>query len=260
MMSSTSRTSSSAMLADRSLMIRTRPDDSVAVPPYELTSMRSIRSGSADLAHQVRHERQRALEHGHERERCGRRSRRRSGGRAPPTGCAMASSVSRISPMSACRSADAGHERGRRCLQVAARSGSGVDDRRSGTRLHATAPSRAAGSSATWPATVPRRRGLRRRRPGVGAGRGDVRAGSSGQRPSAGSPVVGIGQRSRRDGRRRIASAPSRRPRREQRPRRPRGRSGRPVRGGVACPVVPDRSSSSASRPNLSSSARKSRA
>ena len=45
MMSSTSSTSSSAMLADRSLMIRTRPDDSVAVPPYELTSMRSIRSG-----------------------------------------------------------------------------------------------------------------------------------------------------------------------------------------------------------------------
>jgi hypothetical protein len=33
------------MLADRSLRIRTRPDDSVDVPPYEETSMRSIRSG-----------------------------------------------------------------------------------------------------------------------------------------------------------------------------------------------------------------------
>ena len=36
--------------ADRSFMIRTRPDDSVAVPPYELTSMRSIRSGSGICA------------------------------------------------------------------------------------------------------------------------------------------------------------------------------------------------------------------
>jgi hypothetical protein len=35
------------MLADRSFRIRTRPDDSVAVPPYELTSMRSIRTGSS---------------------------------------------------------------------------------------------------------------------------------------------------------------------------------------------------------------------
>ena len=34
------------MLAERSLRIRTSPDDSVAAPPYELTSMRSIRSGS----------------------------------------------------------------------------------------------------------------------------------------------------------------------------------------------------------------------
>ena len=45
MMSSTISTSSSAMLADRSFRMRTRPDDSVAVPPYELTSMRSIRTG-----------------------------------------------------------------------------------------------------------------------------------------------------------------------------------------------------------------------
>ena len=45
MMSSTIRTSSSAMLAERSLRIRTRPDDSVAEPPYELTSIRSIRTG-----------------------------------------------------------------------------------------------------------------------------------------------------------------------------------------------------------------------
>ena len=47
MMSSTIRTSSPSMLADRSLRIRTSPDDSVAVPPYELTSMRSIRTGTS---------------------------------------------------------------------------------------------------------------------------------------------------------------------------------------------------------------------
>ena len=46
MMSSTSRTSSSAMLAERSLRIRTRPDDSVDVPPYDETSIRSIRTGT----------------------------------------------------------------------------------------------------------------------------------------------------------------------------------------------------------------------
>ena len=34
-----------AMLAERSLRIRTSPDDSVEAPPYELTSMRSIRTG-----------------------------------------------------------------------------------------------------------------------------------------------------------------------------------------------------------------------
>ena len=46
MMSSTIRTSSPSMLADRSLRIRTRPDDSVEVPPYDETSMRSIRTGT----------------------------------------------------------------------------------------------------------------------------------------------------------------------------------------------------------------------
>jgi hypothetical protein len=44
-MSSTIRTSSPAMVAERSLRIRTSPDDSVELPPYELTSIRSIRSG-----------------------------------------------------------------------------------------------------------------------------------------------------------------------------------------------------------------------
>ena len=63
MMSSTMRTSSPSMMAERSLRIRTRPDDSVALPPYELTSIRSIRRGSVDGAHEVGHERQRALEH-----------------------------------------------------------------------------------------------------------------------------------------------------------------------------------------------------
>ena len=33
------------MLAERSLRIRTSPDDSVDDPPYELTSIRSIRTG-----------------------------------------------------------------------------------------------------------------------------------------------------------------------------------------------------------------------
>ena len=45
MMSSTMRTSSPSMLADRSLRMRTSPDDSVVLPPYELTSIRSMRSG-----------------------------------------------------------------------------------------------------------------------------------------------------------------------------------------------------------------------
>ena len=45
MMSSTMRTSSPSMRADRSLRMRTSPDDSVALPPYELTSMRSMRRG-----------------------------------------------------------------------------------------------------------------------------------------------------------------------------------------------------------------------
>ena len=45
MMSSTIRTSSPSIVADRSLRIRTRPDDSVDVPPYEQTSIRSIRTG-----------------------------------------------------------------------------------------------------------------------------------------------------------------------------------------------------------------------
>jgi hypothetical protein len=46
MMSSTMRTSSPSIDADRSLRIRTRPEDSVAVPPYDDTSMRSIRTGT----------------------------------------------------------------------------------------------------------------------------------------------------------------------------------------------------------------------
>jgi hypothetical protein len=47
MMSSQIRTSSPSMLVERSLRIRTRPEDSVVAPPYELTSMRSIRSGTS---------------------------------------------------------------------------------------------------------------------------------------------------------------------------------------------------------------------
>ena len=46
MMSSTIRTSSPSIVAERSLRIRTRPEDSVALPPYELTSIRSIRTGT----------------------------------------------------------------------------------------------------------------------------------------------------------------------------------------------------------------------
>src|SRR5207247_1076962 len=46
MMSSTMRTSSPSIVADRSFRIRTSPDDSVVVPPYELTSIRSIRTGT----------------------------------------------------------------------------------------------------------------------------------------------------------------------------------------------------------------------
>ena len=45
MMSSTMSTSRPSMLDERSLRIRTRPDDSVAVPPYDETSIRSIWTG-----------------------------------------------------------------------------------------------------------------------------------------------------------------------------------------------------------------------
>ena len=45
MMSSTMSTSRPSIDDERSLRMRTRPDDSVAAPPYELTSMRSIVTG-----------------------------------------------------------------------------------------------------------------------------------------------------------------------------------------------------------------------
>ena len=260
MMSSTSRTSSSAMLADRSLMIRTSPDDSVAVAAVGADLHEVDPQRQRDLAHEVGHERQRALEHATRASGCGRRSPRRCGGRARRPWRRSAASVSRTSPMSACRSSGAGHGWGRRCLR-AGRARYAVDHRASGGSRAGTGcgdqagrgPGSCAGARPRRPRPAPARR---RRRPGPAAT----------ATPAAARPVVR--RRDRRPLELATASASAasdeRSHARPSAPRRPASAHGRGLdgdpRGGVAWPVVPVSSSSSASRPNLSSSIRKSRA
>ena len=125
MMSSTRRTSSSAMLAERSFMIRTRPDDSVAGAAVGADLHEVDPQRERDLAHQVGHERQRALEDADQRQVAAGVVGARSGGRARRP---WRRSPPRSAGPPRCRPGDrrCGSSAGRRCLHVGSELGFGA--------------------------------------------------------------------------------------------------------------------------------------